>query len=141
PLASLCLRLYETRSRSVNPSCEVTKLIELYGDRPSSAYGSDEPSSRVASVRIPSLVDARQKSRTVSRYWSFHSTHGGGNSPTRYPSGEAPHGSATSLTCRRTGSWPMVVSSAPFMSTWWPVRVIADARSTRKPSAYISVTQ
>ena len=83
PLASLCLRLYDTRSRSVNPSCEVTKLIELYGERPSSAYRSEEPASRVASVRIPSLVDARQKSRTVSRYWSFHSTHGGGNSPTR----------------------------------------------------------
>ena len=25
----------------------------------------------------------RQKSRIASRYWSFHSTHGGGNSPTR----------------------------------------------------------
>ena len=29
------------------------------------------------------VPEPRQKSRMVSRYWSFHSTHGGGNSPTR----------------------------------------------------------
>lgn len=30
-----------------------------------------------------SALRERQKSRRVSRYWSFHSTKGGGNSPTR----------------------------------------------------------
>ena len=66
----------------MKPSCAVTKFTEAYGERPSSAYRSDEPASRVATVRMPA-ERPRQKSRTVSRYWSFHSTHGGGNSPTR----------------------------------------------------------
>jgi hypothetical protein len=35
PLASLCFSLYVTRSRSVKPSCAVTKLIEANGWRPS----------------------------------------------------------------------------------------------------------
>src|SRR6266496_1756124 len=46
PFASLCLRWYVVRSRSVNPSWQVTKLIEANGRRPSSAYRSEEPVSR-----------------------------------------------------------------------------------------------
>ena len=34
PFASLCFSLYETRSRSVNPSWAVTKLMEATGRRP-----------------------------------------------------------------------------------------------------------
>ena len=56
--------------------------LELYADRPSSAYRSEEPANLVANVRTPSACP-RQKSRRVSRYWSFHSTHGGGIRPTR----------------------------------------------------------
>src|SRR3954449_949235 len=41
--SSLCLWSYETRSRSVKPSCAVTKLIDAYGYRPSSPYRSLEP--------------------------------------------------------------------------------------------------
>ena len=66
----------------MKPSCAVTKLIELYAERPSSAYRSDEPASRVATVLLPEEW-LRQKSRISSRYWSFHSTHGGGIRPTR----------------------------------------------------------
>jgi len=66
----------------VKPSWAVTKLIELYAERPSSAYRSDEPASRVATVLLPEAW-SRQKSRMTSRYWSFHSTHGGGKPPTR----------------------------------------------------------
>ena len=66
----------------MKPSCAVTKFTELYADRPSSAYRSEEPASRVATMRIPEECP-RQKSRIVSRYWSFHSTHGGGIRPTR----------------------------------------------------------
>ena len=40
------------------------------------------PASRVATSWRPGVCP-RQKSRVLSRYWSFHSTHGGGNSPTR----------------------------------------------------------
>ena len=94
----------------------------------------------MATVRTPS-PDPRQKSRMVSRYWSFHSTQGGGNSPTRYPSIEVSQGSAISFTCRSTGSWPMVVSRWQLMSISWPVRARADIRSKRKPSTCISVTQ
>src|SRR6266536_2491873 len=46
PFASLCLRWYVVRSRSVNPSWQVTKLIEANGRRPSSAYRSEEQVSR-----------------------------------------------------------------------------------------------
>ena len=64
----------------MKPSCAVTKLTEVYGDRPSSAYRSLEPASREAMSRIEPWP--RQKSRSVSRKRSFHSTHGGGNEPT-----------------------------------------------------------
>ena len=66
----------------MKPSCAVTKFTDAYGDRPSSAYRSEEPATRVATVRMP-LEAPRQKSRISSRNWSFHSIHGGGNSPTR----------------------------------------------------------
>ena len=65
----------------MKPSCAVTKLTEAYGERPSSAYRSEEPDSREATSRMPPEL-SRQKSRTVSRYLSFHSHHGGGNRPT-----------------------------------------------------------
>src|SRR4051794_25792459 len=44
--ASLCFSLYETRSRSVNPSWAVTKLMLAYGRRPVSAYRSELPVNR-----------------------------------------------------------------------------------------------
>ena len=37
----------------MKPSWAVTKLIEEYGERPSSAYRSLEPARRVATVRMP----------------------------------------------------------------------------------------
>ena len=51
PFASLCLSLYETRSRSVKPSCAVTKLIDANGCRPSLWYRSAEPPKREAKSR------------------------------------------------------------------------------------------
>ena len=59
----------------MKPSWAVTKLTEAYGDRPSSAYRSLDPARRDATYRMPPEL-ARQKSRMVSRYLSFHSTHG-----------------------------------------------------------------
>ena len=65
----------------VNPSWQVTKLIEATGRRPLVAYRSLDPVSRDAKS---GTVDGRprQKSRTVSRYLPFHSVHSGGNLPT-----------------------------------------------------------
>ncbi|CNK96890.1 Uncharacterised protein [Mycobacterium tuberculosis] len=81
PLSSLCFSLYETRSRSVNPSCAVTKLMEATGRRPECSYRSADPVSREANS--PSACGSpRQKSRTVSRYFPFHSVHCGGKLPT-----------------------------------------------------------
>src|SRR6185503_15608404 len=51
PFASLCLSLYDTRSRSVNPSCAVTKLIDANGRRVLAAYRSSDPDSRYARSR------------------------------------------------------------------------------------------
>src|SRR5215469_3342327 len=81
PLASLCLVLYDTRSVSVKPSWQVTKLIEATGRRPLVSYRSLEPDSREAnSGRVDGWP--RQKSRTASRYLPFHSLHSGGKLPT-----------------------------------------------------------
>src|SRR5215213_10580305 len=81
PFASLCFSLYDTRSRSVKPSCATTKLIEAIGLRPECSYRSLEPVIREANS--PSVADSpRQKSRTVSRYLPFHSVHSGGKLPT-----------------------------------------------------------
>src|SRR4051794_26784275 len=81
PFASLCFSLYETRSRSVNPSWAVTKFTDDHGRRPPCSYRSDEPVSRDAnSPRVAG--SPRQKSRTVSRYIPFHSDHIGGKLPT-----------------------------------------------------------
>ncbi len=66
----------------MKPSWAVTKLTDAYGDRPSSAYRSEEPASREATSWMP-RDSCRQKSRIVSRKRSFHSTHGGGKEPTR----------------------------------------------------------
>src|SRR5581483_9795697 len=65
PFASLCLSLYETRSRNVKPSCAVTKLIDANGLRPSDWYRSDEPVKRCA--KSGPFASPRQKSRIVSR--------------------------------------------------------------------------
>src|SRR5258707_9420529 len=65
PFASLCFSLYETRSRSVKPSCAVMKLIDANGLRPSVSYRSEEPPKREAKSR--SGASPRQKSRIVSR--------------------------------------------------------------------------
>src|SRR5690606_34140399 len=81
PFASLCLRSYETSSVSVNPSWQVTKLIEATGRRPDVSYRSAEPVSREANSGSAEWVP-RQKSRTVSRYLPFHSVHSGGKLPT-----------------------------------------------------------
>jgi hypothetical protein len=65
----------------VNPSWQVTKLIDATGRRPLVAYRSLDPVSRDAKS---GTVDERphQKSRTASRYLPFHSVHSGGNLPT-----------------------------------------------------------
>src|SRR5262249_25041188 len=89
PFASLCFSLSETRSRSVKPSCAVTKLIEAKGSRPSSPYRSAEPVKRPANS--PTLPWPRQKSRTESRYFPFHSAHSTGKLPTWYPPGPTSH--------------------------------------------------
>ncbi|CAM5442968.1 hypothetical protein SFUMM280S_00292 [Streptomyces fumanus] len=61
PLASLCLSLYETRSRRVKPSCAVTKLTLARGRRRLCWYRSEEPVSRDANS--PSVWSSpRQKS-------------------------------------------------------------------------------
>src|SRR5215218_9967800 len=81
PFSSLCFSLYDTRSRSVNPSWATTKLIEAMGLRPECSYRSLEPVMRDANS--PSVAASpRQKSRTVSRYLPFHSVHSGGKLPT-----------------------------------------------------------
>lgn len=66
PLASLCLRSYDTRSRSVKPSCAVTKFTDAYGRRPPHAYRSLDPDSRYPRSRTSGSAP-RQKSRTASR--------------------------------------------------------------------------
>ena len=81
PFASLCFSLYETRSRSVNPSWAVTKLIDAIGRRPLFSYRSEEPVMREANSGSEA-ASPRQKSRTVSRYLPFHSVHSGGKPPT-----------------------------------------------------------
>ena len=65
----------------MNPSCAVTKLIDAIGRRPLLSYRSDEPVIRDAKSGT-ARDSPRQKSRTVSRYWPFHSVHSGGNPPT-----------------------------------------------------------
>ena len=66
PLARLCLRAWLTRSWSVKPSWQLTKLMLALGPRPFHAYMSCEPASRVASsARWP--ASPRQKRRTQSR--------------------------------------------------------------------------
>src|SRR5579864_1884101 len=81
PLASLCLVSYETRSRSVNPSCTVIRFTDAVGRRPSSPYRSAEQANRVANSPRPPIFWLRQKSRMVSRYLPFHSRHSTGNRP------------------------------------------------------------
>src|SRR5438045_8092593 len=56
PFASLCLSLYETRSRSVKPSCAVMKLIDAYGRLPVSSYRSELPVKRDARSSIDESV-------------------------------------------------------------------------------------
>src|SRR5437899_5421430 len=91
PLASLCLSLYVTRSLSVKPSCAVMKLTLDQGRRPDLLKKSGEPQRRGASALGPAC--ARQKSRTVSRNWSFHSDQPGGNCPSWSPPGPQSQGS------------------------------------------------
>src|SRR5947209_1684187 len=80
PFASLCLRSYETRSFSVNPSCAVTKLTLAYVRRPPAAYRSLDPEIREASSPLfPG--SARQNERTPSRYSPFHSAQPTGKLP------------------------------------------------------------
>ena len=65
----------------MNPSCAVTKLMLATGRRPECSYRSGEPVIRPANS--PSVAGSpRQKSRTVSRYFPFHSVHCGGKLPT-----------------------------------------------------------
>ena len=65
----------------MNPSWQVTKLIDATGRRPLVAYRSLDPVSRDANSPMAS-GRPRQKSRTVSRYFPFHSVHNGGKLPT-----------------------------------------------------------
>jgi hypothetical protein len=104
-LSSLRLVLYETRSRSVNPSCVVTMFTEADGRLRAGPYRSGEPAIRVPrSASMPSLP--RQNDRTVSRNFPFHSLQPGGKRPTSYESGCATsHGSAISFTWDTIGSW------------------------------------
>ena len=81
PLASLCFLLYDTRSRSVKPSCAVTKLMLAHGWRPSHSYRLLDPVRQFAMSRTPP-ASPRQKSRTVSRYAPFHSAQRTGKLPT-----------------------------------------------------------
>ncbi len=65
----------------MNPSWQVTKLMEATGRRPLVSYRSLDPVSREAnSASVYGCP--RQKSRTVSRYLPFHSLHSGGKLPT-----------------------------------------------------------
>ena len=60
PLPMLCLTSYETRSRSVNPSCAVMKLTLASGPR-SSLNVFDDPARRVANPPAPTGgVEARR---------------------------------------------------------------------------------
>ena len=63
----------------MKPSCAVTKLIDADGCRPSSWYRSLEPVKRDANDAA--FARERQKSRIVSRYWSFHSVQSTGKLP------------------------------------------------------------
>ena len=65
----------------MNPSWQVTKLMEATGRRPLVAYRSLDPVSRDANSGMVA-GRPRQKSRTVSRYFPFHSVHSGGKLPT-----------------------------------------------------------
>src|SRR5262249_31457810 len=80
PFASLCFSLYVTRSFSVYPSCAVMKLTHADGFRPRRSNRSGDATKRVE--RAAGFAWPLQKSRTVSRYLSFHSPQPGGNSPT-----------------------------------------------------------
>src|SRR5260370_33586522 len=81
PFASLCFSWYVTRSRSVKPSCAVTKFTLAKGRRVSFWYRAELPGSRDASSPT---VDgsARQKSRTLSRKLAVHYDRRDGKVPT-----------------------------------------------------------
>src|SRR5262249_60545481 len=120
PLASLCLELYDTRSRSVKPSCAVTKLTLALGCRASAWYRSELPVSRDANT--PSVAGSpRQKSRTVSRYRPFHSDHSGGEVATLLPPPPASHRSAMRFTLGTAGcffiKWEEARSRAPSLES------------------------
>ncbi len=124
----------------VKPSWAVTKLMDAIGLRPLCSYRSEDPEMRLANS-ASALGSPRQKSRTVSRYLPFHSVHSGGNPPTWYPPSPTSQGSAMSFTCETTGSCWIRSKNADSLSTSWNWRASVLARSKRKPSTCMSLTQ
>ena len=74
PFASLCLSLYDTKSRNVNPSCAVMKFKLWWGLRPLTWYMSALPHRRHASSDFRPMSPLMNR-RTTSRYFPFHSPH------------------------------------------------------------------
>ena len=143
PFASLCLVLYETRSLSVNPSWQVTKLMLCSGSRSSLLIDVRASASAETPAARTMPLSPLRKALTSSRNRPFHSFQ---LSPTKRPDlvepGRVPgfrdqldvgehrvrldvpkdrrRGHRTALLRRATGPRP---------------------RSKRKPSTCISLTQ
>jgi hypothetical protein len=75
-----CAFRRSSRCRKVKPSCAATKLTEAQGLRQRWLNNSAEPDRRAASA-LRWATSPRQKRRTSSRNWSFHSAKGGGCLP------------------------------------------------------------
>ncbi len=118
----------------MNPSWQVMKLTEWRGSRPLHWYRSELPQMRSASAGVMP-GSPRQKRRTSSRYWPFHSLHRrpNGNLPTWY-SPPASHGSAISFVSASTPSSVMLSITGGSTITF-PLPVAAEDGGEVEPEA------
>mmetsp|Transcript_11212 Transcript_11212/g.41556 ORF Transcript_11212/g.41556 Transcript_11212/m.41556 type:complete len:299 (-) Transcript_11212:1709-2605(-) len=142
PFASLCLSLYETRSRNVNPSCAVMKFKEWYGLRLLLWYKSALPERRHASSLFnpPSPLTNLRK---TSRYRPFHSPHRSqlGKLPTWYRPPQS-QGSANSFVRSKVSSLAIpLITGGRWSGSPSSPRVMALVKSNRNPSTWYSSTQ
>ena len=133
------------RSCSVNPSWQVTKLmLWTDGGHRAGRRGRGRRCRRAASS-APAPCTGPPGRSGGRRRGSGRSTaaRGGRGTASRAGSSAASHGSAIRWTSRRTGSARIAVSSGSSAPPKDPsgLRASTEARSNRKPSTRISVTQ
>ena len=115
-------------------------------ERPAAVVGVEvrragEPVAELRARRCRRLAP-RQKSRTVSRYWSFHSVHRRRELADLVAAGTDVPRLGDQLHLRSTGScWIAGRNVAEHVDVVRTTRASAEARSKRKPSTCISCTQ